>query len=63
MDAKADRETVDPWPATDEEHALRERLRAAGVQVATQPLDRPRILVRKRPRWLAFLVALTRRSA
>ena len=63
MDAHGDRETVDLWPATDEEQALRERLRSAGVQLATQSLDRPRVLVRKRPRWLAFLVALTRRSA
>jgi hypothetical protein len=43
-----------------EEAEFLERLRAAGVKLATGELNRPRVIVKQRPRWLAFLVRTLR---
>jgi hypothetical protein len=39
-----------------EEAEFLERLRAAGVKLAEGSLDRPRVIVKQRPWWLAFLI-------
>ncbi|HEX8905387.1 MAG TPA: hypothetical protein VF771_11120 [Longimicrobiaceae bacterium] len=44
----------------EEERELREKLIAAGFRMPTKSLDRPRVAVKGRPRWLAFLVRLFR---
>lgn len=48
-------ETLD-WP--DEAHSPEavEYLRAHGVRPATQSLDRPRVIGKQRPWWLALLI-------
>ncbi|HEX8906958.1 MAG TPA: hypothetical protein VF771_19055 [Longimicrobiaceae bacterium] len=61
MATQAGLEAVDKLPAVDEDRALQDRLRAAGVQLATRSLDRPRTPVKLRPRWLAFLLTLVNR--
>ena len=38
-----------------EERAFLEHLRANGVRLATKSLDRPRVIGKQRPRWLAFM--------
>jgi len=47
------------YPRRDVDPELDERLRAAGVRIATRSLDRPRILVKLRPTWLAFLIRIS----
>jgi hypothetical protein len=56
-------ETEVPQPVWDEEEerAYEERLKAAGFRFPTKSLDRPRIAVKPRPAWLAFLVRVARR--
>ena len=57
-------EQVDiPQPMWDpeEERALEERLIAAGFRMPTKSLDRPRVLAKRRPAWLAFLMRQHRR--
>ena len=46
------------YPLLDRDPELTDRLRAAGVRVATHSLDRPRHVAKHRPRWLAFLLTL-----
>ncbi|MBV9110559.1 MAG: hypothetical protein JO306_14205 [Gemmatimonadetes bacterium] len=43
-----------------EEAAFLERLRAAGVKLAEEPLTPPRVLVKPRSKWLAFLIRTLR---
>jgi hypothetical protein len=43
-----------------EEAEFLERLRAAGVKLATEDFDAPPVPVQARPRWLAFLVRTLR---
>lgn len=57
-----DLETLELWPDEDaEERAVLDYLRARGVQPATRSLDRPRVIGRQRPRWLAFIFRTLRR--
>lgn len=63
MATQVDRETMEMWPDDGEDGALKERLREGGVRLATQPLDRPREVVKLRPAWLAFLLTLLRPRA
>ena len=51
-----DMETGELWPLPERDPEVAERLRAAGVRLATQSLDRPRRVARPRPSWLAFLL-------
>ena len=60
MATQAYGDTVEMWPEDEDERALNERLRAAGVRLPTHSLDRPRELVKLRPAWLAFLLSLVR---
>jgi hypothetical protein len=46
-----------------DDRALDERLRAGGVRLATRSLDRPRVVVKPRPAWLARLLTLLRARA
>ena len=62
MATQLNAEVADNLPRTDDLE-LDERLRAAGVKLATTSLDRPRSPVRLRPRWLAFLLTLVKRPA
>jgi hypothetical protein len=59
MKTRGDQAEV-PQPAWDEEEerAFEERLKAAGFRFPTKSLDRPRIMPKKRPRWLAYLITL-----
>ena len=51
-----DRETLELWPDEDaEERAFLEHLRANGVRLATKSRDRPRVALKQRPWWLAFI--------
>ncbi|HEX8243331.1 MAG TPA: hypothetical protein VF541_07540 [Longimicrobium sp.] len=52
-----------PLPEWDpeEEKALEARLIAAGCRMPTLPLDRPRVMARRRPRWKAILITLWQR--
>ena len=55
-------ETLDLGPDEDaEERAFLEHLRANGVRLATKSLDRPRVIGKQRPRWLAFIIRTFRR--
>ncbi|HEU4556850.1 MAG TPA: hypothetical protein VFS20_03335 [Longimicrobium sp.] len=57
-----DTETLDLWPDEDaEERAFLEHLRANGIRLATKSLDRPRVIGKQRPRWLAFMIRTLRR--
>ncbi|HSU14198.1 hypothetical protein [Longimicrobium sp.] len=57
-----DLDTLDLWPQDEDEveRIVLARMRAAGVQLATEPLSRPRITVRQRPRWWAFILRTLR---
>jgi hypothetical protein len=46
------------WPLPDRDPEVTERLRAAGVRLATASLDRPRRVAKRRPAWAAFLLTL-----
>ena len=46
------------YPRKDVDPDFDERMRAAGVRIPTRSLHRPRILVKPRPAWLAFLITL-----
>jgi hypothetical protein len=54
--------TLDLWPQDDDklEQAVLERMRAAGVQLATRPFRGPRVTVKQRPRWWAFILRTLR---
>lgn len=56
MATRVDSETVDMGPTDEDEGALNERLRAAGVRLATTSLVRPREIAKSRPGWLAYLL-------
>jgi hypothetical protein len=57
-----DLETLELWPDEDtEERAFLEHLRANGVRLATKSLDRPRVIGKQRPRWLAFILRTLKR--
>jgi len=49
------------WPRKDVDPEFDEQMRAIGARIPTRSLDRPRVVVRPRPAWLAFL--LRRRDA
>lgn len=57
------RNTLELKPDEDaEEQAFLEHLRANGVRLATEPWDdRPRVIVKQRPWWLAFVFRTLRR--
>lgn len=57
MATRVDSETVEMWPTDEDERALNARLQAAGVQLPTTSLVRPREIAKARPAWLAFLLA------
>ena len=59
MDTRLDRETH--GLRAEEEIPLEDRLRAAGIRLATRSTDRPRRAAKLRPRWLAFLLGLVHR--
>jgi hypothetical protein len=46
------------WPRKDVDPAFDEEMRAAGFRIPTRSLDRPRVVVKPRPAWLAFLITL-----
>jgi hypothetical protein len=50
LDALYPREDVDP--------EFDEAMRAAGARIPTRSFNRPRVLVKPRPAWLAFLITL-----
>jgi hypothetical protein len=57
-----DLETLELWPDHDaEERAFLAHLRANGVRLATRSLDRPRVIGKQRPPWLAFIVRALRK--
>jgi hypothetical protein len=59
-----DRETLELWPETAEEaeeQAFLDHLRANGVRLGRQSLDRPRVIGAQRPMWLACIVRILRR--
>jgi hypothetical protein len=47
------------YPRKDVDPELDEEMRAAGFRIPTRSLDRPRILVKLRPAWLAFLIRIS----
>jgi hypothetical protein len=51
-------ELAEIWPMPERDPEVTERLRAAGVRLATRSLDRPRRVARRRPAWLVFLLTL-----
>jgi len=51
LDALYPREDVDP--------EFDEKMRALGVRVPTRSFNRPRVLVKPRPAWLAFLIRIS----
>jgi hypothetical protein len=53
-----DAEQVASRPEDDEDAAWLEQLRAAGVRLGNQNFDRPRVIGRARPNWLAFLLRI-----
>jgi hypothetical protein len=46
------------YPRKEADPAPHEEVRAAGFRVPTRSLHRPRILVKPRPAWLAFLIRI-----
>jgi hypothetical protein len=46
------------YPRRDVDPEFDAKMRAAGVRIPTRSLDRPRILVKPRPAWLAFLIRI-----
>ena len=54
------RETLELRPEDAEDRAFVEHLRANGVRVATGSLDRPRVIGKQRPPWLAFIIRTLR---
>jgi hypothetical protein len=54
--------TLDLWPQDEDEleQAVLERMRAAGVQLAIRPFRGPRVTVRQRPKWWAFILRTLR---
>lgn len=46
------------WPRKDVDPVFDEEMRAAGFRIPTRTLDRPRVVVKPRPAWLAFLITL-----
>ena len=46
------------WPRKDVDPEFDEEMRAAGFRIPTRTLDRPRVVVKPRPAWLAFLINL-----
>jgi hypothetical protein len=46
------------WPRKDVDPEFDEEMRAAGFRIPTRSLDRPRVVVKPRPAWLAFLITL-----
>ncbi|HET7461638.1 MAG TPA: hypothetical protein VFJ82_10325 [Longimicrobium sp.] len=44
-----------------EERAFLEKLKANGVRLGRQGLNRPRVIGRQRPMWLAFIVRILRK--
>jgi len=46
------------WPRQDVDPEFDEAMRAAGFRIPTRSLDRPRVVVRPRPAWIAFLITL-----
>lgn len=46
------------WPRKDVDPEFDEEMRALGFRVPTRSLDRPRVVVKPRPAWLAFLITL-----
>jgi hypothetical protein len=46
------------WPRKDVDPEFDEQMRAMGARIPTRSLDRPRVVVRPRPAWLAFLITL-----
>jgi hypothetical protein len=46
------------WPRKEVDPEFDEQMRAMGARIPTRSLDRPRVVVRPRPAWLAFLITL-----
>lgn len=46
------------WPRKDVDPEFDEEMRALGFRIPTRSLDRPRVVVKPRPAWLAFLITL-----
>lgn len=44
-----------------DKQAFLDHLRANGVRVGRQGLDRPRVIGKQRPKWLAFFVRILRK--
>jgi len=56
-----ERETLNAEPGDQEERALLEHLRGNGARVGKWSLDRPRVIGKQRPWWLAFMLRNLRR--
>jgi hypothetical protein len=54
----ADAELDALYPRKDVDPELDEAMRAAGARIPTRSFNRPRVLVKPRPAWLAFLITL-----
>ena len=50
------------WPRRDDDSEFDAEMAAAGFRIPTRPLDRPRVVVKPRPGWLAFLLRLAGRE-
>jgi len=46
------------WPRQNNDSEFDAEMAAAGFRIPTRPLDRPRVVVKPRPAWLAFLITL-----
>lgn len=46
------------WPRKDVDPEYDAEMRALGFRIPTRSLDRPRVVVKPRPAWLAFLITL-----
>jgi|GEM_PF-2734709 hypothetical protein len=58
LDRLTDAELDALYPRRDVDPEFDEEMRAAGFRIPTRSLHRPRVLVKPRPAWLAFLLTL-----
>jgi hypothetical protein len=57
-DLELDLQLSEIWPVPERDPEVAERMRAAGIRLATDSLDRPRRVAKPRPAWAAFLLTM-----
>ena len=56
-------EANETWPRKDVDPEFDEEMRRLGARIPTRSLDRPRVVVKPRPAWLAFVLRVTSRGS